>query len=80
LDQRSETRVVKGDSVAELFFKTDHAWMKELLEKKVGLEWWDLLNNGELKQKLDLEITQFDGRTEHSAGMVSPLKDFYYKY
>jgi len=80
LDQRSETRVVKGDSVAEVFFKTDHAWIERLLGKEVGPEWKDQLNNGELTQKLDVTLTQFDGSTEHTYGTVAPLKDFYYKY
>jgi hypothetical protein len=78
LDQRSETRVVKGDSVAELFFKTDHVWMNTLLSEKIGPQWQEQVSD--LTQKLDFQVTQFDGSSEHVPGIVSPLKDFYYKY
>lgn len=80
LDQRSETRVVKGDSVAEIFFKTDHAWIERFLADKVGPQWKDKLNGGELTQKLEVTLTQFDGSSQQADGLVSPLKDFYYKY
>lgn len=75
LDGRSPTRVVNGDSLTEIFFKTDHGWMGQTLNQKLGSEWE---KRGDLQAKLYVGITQFDGSTKQ-LDHIDPFKDFYYK-
>lgn len=79
LEKPSDTRVVKADTIVELFFKTDHGWMTDVLKEKVGPTWQALLNGGNLKAHLIVDLTQFDGSTDRRES-VTPFKDFYYKY
>jgi len=79
LDERSKSRIVKNDSYDEIFYKTDHDWIARLLNEKLGPDWKKMLDGDDLKGKLIVELTQFDGSTQKQVN-ANPLRNFYYKY